>query len=56
DQATTVLHEMTHAPGVYRPGTQDVGYGYSLARRLSATQALRNADTFALYANDLDAC
>jgi hypothetical protein len=51
DQATTVLHEETHAPGVYSPGTQDLGYGYAAATRLSASQALNNADTYALYAN-----
>jgi deuterolysin len=51
DQATTALHEETHAPGVYSPGTQDLGYGYSAATRLSASQALNNADSYALYAN-----
>jgi deuterolysin len=51
DQATTVLHEETHAPGVYSPGTDDLGYGYSAATRLSTSQALNNADSFALYAN-----
>jgi deuterolysin len=51
DQATTTLHEETHAPGVYSPGTQDLGYGYSAASRLSSSQALNNADTYALYAN-----
>lgn len=51
DQATTVLHEETHAPGVYSPGTDDLGYGYAAATRLSTSQALNNADSFALYAN-----
>lgn len=51
DQATTVLHEETHAPGVYSPGTDDLGYGYAAATRLSASQALNNADSYALYAN-----
>lgn len=51
DQATTVLHEETHAPGVYSPGTQDNGYGYAAATRLSASAALNNADSYALYAN-----
>ncbi|KAF2799333.1 neutral protease 2-like protein [Melanomma pulvis-pyrius CBS 109.77] len=51
DQATTVIHEETHAPGVYSPGTQDLGYGYSAATALSASQALNNADSYALYAN-----
>jgi len=51
DQATTVLHEECHAPGVYSPGTDDLGYGFSAASRLSTSQALNNADSFALYAN-----
>ncbi|GMF80383.1 unnamed protein product [Aspergillus oryzae] len=51
DQATTTLHEFTHAPGVYSPGTDDLGYGYSAATALSASQALLNADTYALFAN-----
>lgn len=51
DQTTTALHEFTHAPGVFSPGTQDYAYGYSAATRLSSTQALANADTYALYAN-----
>ncbi|KAF2475196.1 uncharacterized protein BDR25DRAFT_382046 [Lindgomyces ingoldianus] len=51
DQATTVLHEETHAPGVYSPGTDDLGYGYAAATRLSSSQALNNADSYALYAN-----
>jgi deuterolysin len=51
DQATTVLHEETHAPGVYSPGTQDNGYGYAAATALSANAALNNADSYALYAN-----
>lgn len=51
DQATTVLHEETHANSVYSPGTDDLGYGYSAASRLTTAQALNNADSFALYAN-----
>ncbi|KAJ5584790.1 uncharacterized protein N7459_004590 [Penicillium hispanicum] len=51
DQATTSLHEFTHAPGVYSPGTEDLGYGYSAATALNSEQAVRNADTYALYAN-----
>ena len=53
DQATTVLHEETHAPGVYSPGTQDNGYGYAAATALSASAALNNADSYALYANGM---
>ncbi|KAH7068105.1 neutral protease 2-like protein [Paraphoma chrysanthemicola] len=51
DQATTVLHEETHADAVYSPGTDDLGYGFAAASRLTTTQALNNADSFALYAN-----
>jgi deuterolysin len=53
DQATTVLHEETHAPGVYSPGTDDLAYGYNAAIQLSTSQALNNADTYALYANGM---
>lgn len=51
DQATTSLHEFTHAPAVYSPGTDDLGYGYSAATALSTSDAIMNADTYALYAN-----
>jgi hypothetical protein len=51
DQATTILHEETHAPAVYSPGTQDNGYGYTAATSLSSSQAVANADSYALYAN-----
>lgn len=51
DQATTTLHEFTHAPGVYSPGTDDFGYGYSAATALSSEDAVLNADSYALYAN-----
>ncbi|KAI9038261.1 neutral protease II [Aspergillus affinis] len=54
DQATTTLHEFTHAPGVYSPGTDDLGYGYDAATQLSATDALNNADSYALYANAIE--
>ncbi|KAL3477651.1 Deuterolysin metalloprotease family-domain-containing protein [Aspergillus californicus] len=51
DQATTTLHEFTHAPGVYSPGTQDYGYGYAASTALSSSQAVLNADSYALFAN-----
>lgn len=53
DQATTTLHEFTHAPGVYSPSTEDLGYGYSAAVGLSASEALNNADSYALFANGM---
>ena len=51
DQANTVIHEFSHAPGVYAPGTDDLGYGYRAVMRLTREQALRNADTYTLFAN-----
>jgi len=51
DRATTTLHELTHAPGVYTPGTEDLGYGYSASTSLSSSDAVLNADSYALYAN-----
>lgn len=53
DQATTTLHEFTHAPGVYSPGTEDLGYGYSAATALNSNDAAMNADSYALYANGM---
>jgi deuterolysin len=53
-QAATVLHEFTHAPGIFPPGTQDFAYGYSASTRLSAQQAINNADNYALYADAID--
>ncbi|KAJ4313807.1 hypothetical protein N0V94_006769 [Neodidymelliopsis sp. IMI 364377] len=52
DQATTVLHEMTHLTQV--KGTSDYnGYGYSFVRSLSAAQNLNHADTYTLFAQAL---
>ncbi|PYI04776.1 deuterolysin metalloprotease family protein [Aspergillus sclerotiicarbonarius CBS 121057] len=51
DQANTIIHEFSHAPGVYAPGTDDLGYGYKAGMRLTRDQALRNADTYTLFAN-----
>lgn len=51
DQATTTLHEFTHAPGVYSPGTDDLGYGYEAVMQLDTEESLNNADTYALFAN-----
>lgn len=53
DMATTTLHEYTHAPGVYSPGTEDNGYGYAAATSLSSANAVANADSYALYANGM---
>ncbi|KAI2633438.1 neutral protease 2-like protein [Xylaria nigripes] len=49
DQATTALHETTHLTEV--AGTDDLGYGYDAATRLSTQEALYNADSYALFAN-----
>nr|AAY45757.1 metalloproteinase 7 [Coccidioides posadasii] len=51
DQATTVLHEFAHAPGVHEPFCKDHAYGYRSIRRLSTRLALNNADSFSLFAN-----
>ncbi|KAJ5083316.1 hypothetical protein N7456_012743 [Penicillium angulare] len=51
DRATTSLHEFTHAPGVYSPGTEDLAYGYLAAMGLNSREAVMNADTYAVYAN-----
>ncbi|KAE8334223.1 neutral protease 2 [Aspergillus arachidicola] len=49
DQATTVLHELTHVPAVYNPATRDLAYGYDAATQLSAREARDNADNYAFY-------
>lgn len=49
DQATTTLHEVTHLSQI--KGTDDLGYGYAAATRLSTSSALNNADSYALFAN-----
>lgn len=46
-RGSNTLHEMTHAIG----STKDVAYGYQAVMGLSSSQALDNADTYALYAN-----
>ncbi|TID18442.1 neutral protease [Venturia nashicola] len=51
DMTTTTIHEFTHAPGVYSPGTEDNGYGYAAATSLSSANAVLNADSYALYSN-----
>ncbi|KGQ01853.1 hypothetical protein PAAG_11429 [Paracoccidioides lutzii Pb01] len=50
DRVTTSLHEFTHAPSVFSPGTKDIAYGYDACILLSTRDALNNADTFALFA------
>lgn len=51
DRANTLVHEMTHAPGVYSPHCRDYAYGYKPSTALPVNMALLNADNFALYAN-----
>ncbi|KAI9647152.1 hypothetical protein NHQ30_003535 [Ciborinia camelliae] len=51
DRATTTLHEFTHAPATYSPGTDDNAYGYTASIALSSSKAVLNADSYALYAN-----
>ncbi|PGH34717.1 hypothetical protein GX50_02505 [[Emmonsia] crescens] len=51
DRVTTSIHEFTHTPGVFSPGTDDLGYGHEAAIALTTQQALNNADSFSLFAN-----
>ncbi|KAH8656578.1 hypothetical protein BGZ60DRAFT_384903 [Tricladium varicosporioides] len=48
DRAGSILHEMTH---LY--GTDDYAYGPTAAKKLSATQAAANADTYEMYAGSV---
>jgi deuterolysin len=50
DRASTTLHEFTHAPAVVSPFCEDYAYGYAASTRLPASQALQNADSYALFA------
>ena len=52
DKATTNLHETTHLSQI--KGTDDLGYGYDNAMKLSTQDALNNADTYALFANAIN--
>lgn len=51
DKAGTTIHEFTHAPAVFSPGTDDNAYGYEDCMTLSREEALNNADTYEYYAN-----
>ncbi|KAK2877050.1 hypothetical protein FQN49_001457 [Arthroderma sp. PD_2] len=53
DQATTTLHEFAHNSAVVSPFCDDLGYGYDDATILPASQAIQNADTYALFANGM---
>ncbi|KAI1918935.1 hypothetical protein LOZ39_001070 [Ophidiomyces ophidiicola] len=50
DQAATVIHEITHAVGVFSPHTIDHAYGYQNLTKLTTAQALLNGDTYGLFA------
>jgi len=52
DRGTVLLHELTHSPEVYKPGTKDLAYGfYNSTERLKTTEAaLSNADSFVVFA------
>ena len=50
DQATTSLHEFTHAQAVVSPPTDDYAYGYEQSTSLPTDQAVQNADNYALLA------
>ncbi|KAG9253438.1 Deuterolysin metalloprotease family-domain-containing protein [Emericellopsis atlantica] len=52
NQIGTVVHEVTHLSQI--AGTDDFGgYGYNFVRSLSASQNLRHADTYALFAQSI---
>lgn len=51
DQPHVTLHEFTHCPATGNPGASDYGYWWPDIQSLPASQAVMNADTFALYAN-----
>ncbi|KAG5938539.1 hypothetical protein E4U53_007987 [Claviceps sorghi] len=51
DQATTVVHEMTHLASVAE--TSDLAYGYSNIMKLDRASALNNAESYSLFANAL---
>ncbi|KAF6811237.1 deuterolysin metalloprotease [Colletotrichum musicola] len=54
DQPYVLIHEATHLSEV--AGTDDVCYGYEgCVDSLSTSQALNNADSFAMYANGIKA-
>ncbi|KYK56106.1 hypothetical protein DCS_08072 [Drechmeria coniospora] len=48
-QATTFLHETTHLQIVNR--NRDLAYGYNNLRELTHEEAIKNADTYALFAS-----
>ena len=52
DQGTVLLHELTHSPAIYYPGTLDLAYGFhNTTERVKTTEAaLNNADSFVLFA------
>ncbi|KAG5920411.1 hypothetical protein E4U42_006202 [Claviceps africana] len=51
DQATTVVHEMTHLLSVAE--TSDLAYGYSNIMKLDTASALNNAESYSLFTNAL---
>ncbi|KAF4439555.1 hypothetical protein F53441_12541 [Fusarium austroafricanum] len=53
DQASTTLHEMTHARAVYEEvaATGDYAYSYPNVTALDPLTCLYNADSYSLYAN-----
>ncbi|KAI4645479.1 uncharacterized protein J4E78_009391 [Alternaria triticimaculans] len=54
DRGTVILHELTHSPVIYHPGTHDLEYGFhNTTERVKTTEAaLDNADSFVLFAQD----
>ncbi|KAF2670606.1 hypothetical protein BT63DRAFT_413312 [Microthyrium microscopicum] len=51
DQTTTAVHEYTHADIIFKPGTQDLAYGYANDVALGSAERLLNADSYGMFVN-----
>lgn len=50
DQATTLIHEMTHLSSVFSPNTVDYVFNPENVKNLEPQKALLNGETYNLYA------
>jgi len=48
-----IMHELSHNGRLYRPSTADTAQGGPACKRLSAAQAIRNADTFNMFGQSM---
>ncbi|KAK4209110.1 Deuterolysin metalloprotease family-domain-containing protein [Rhypophila decipiens] len=55
DQATTTLHEVTHLSQIKGATDQGGCYGYACMQTLTQSQSIMHADTYALFANAINA-